>query len=86
MRRGYPLGKITVNRFAIAQALVEIVGHNGGALFRTGTTAGTFGFIHISLLAANRHFEITGLAFDLFDVAVGHQVDIGMSTDIQHLR
>ena len=86
MGGGDALGKPAVNRFSGAVVLVVEVEDIGRALFSAGPTAGAFCLIDIAGLFPYLDLETAGTAFDLLNFAVGQQLDIGMSTDIQHFR
>ena len=80
------LGKPAVNRFSGAVVLVVEVEDVGRALFSTRPATGAFCLIDIAGLSSHLDLETAGTAFDFFNFAVGQQLDIGMSTDIQHFR
>ena len=80
------LGKITVHCLALSKTLIKSVRDHCGTLFLARPATGAFVFLNVTGLSADRDLEISDFAVNLFYFTVGQEFDIGMSTDIQHLR
>ena len=85
MGRWNALGKPAIDGSSITQTLIKCIRHYSGAFLRAGAAPCAFVFLNVAGLPANRDFKVSGVAFYLFNFAIGHQFNIGMSTDIQHL-
>jgi hypothetical protein len=82
---GDALGKIGIDGPAGAQSFVKGIRDRGRTFFAARTAPRAFVFFHIPGFFSNEYREISGLSLKVFHLAVGQKLNVGMSTDIQHL-
>ena len=81
---GHRLGRIAVDGFALAQALVKGVDHLHRADLGAFAAAGAGGFVHKAGLAADADLVVSNVARNGFHLAAGQQLDVGVASHGRH--